>query len=207
MKLNKFSVSLGLLDYINPILYTITAITIIKNINMTSPYSTILIIGAIISIVFGFIIPTGKILVGLNIIKFRMPVILVLMVNIGLLLTGTMLIKHTIDLTLLFLLIILLSVACILYFIYDKNKKLNTIAVLIGAAGYLFIYTSLIIMSIIDGIILPIFLYAIAIILFVMLCGIGIKANLKNPITHWIIEISNVVCQLLVAIATVLLFK
>ena len=207
MKLNKFSVPLGLLDYINPILYTITAITIIKNINMTSPYSTILIIGAIISIVFGFIIPTGKVLVGLNIIKFRMPVILVLMVNIGLLLTGTMLIKHTLDLTLLFLLIIILSVACILYFIYDKNKKLNTIAVLIGAAGYLFIYTSLIIMSIIDGILLPIFLYAIAIILFVILCGIGIKANLKNPIIHWIIEISNVVCQLLVAIATVLLFK
>ena len=207
MKLNKFSVPLGLLDYINPILYTITAITIIKNINMTSPYSTILTIGAIMSIVFGFIIPTGKVLVGLNIIKFRMPVILVLMVNIGLLLTGTMLIKHTLDLTLLFLLIILLSVACILYFIYDKNKKLNTIAVLIGAAGYLFIYTSLIIMSIIDGIILPIFLYAIAIILFVMLCGIGIKANLKNPIIHWIIEISNVVCQLLVAISTVLLFK
>jgi len=207
MKLNKFSVPLGLLDYINPILYTITAITIIKNINMTSPYSTILIIGAIISIVFGFIIPTGKVLVGLNIIKFRMPVILVLMVNIGLLLTGTMLIKHTLDLTLLFLLIIILSVACILYFIYDKNKKLNTIAVLIGAAGYLFIYTSLIIMSIIDGILLPIFLYAIAIILFIILCGIGIKANLKNPIIHWIIEISNVVCQLLVAIATVLLFK
>ena len=31
-KLNKFSVPLGLLDYINPILYSITMITIIKNI-------------------------------------------------------------------------------------------------------------------------------------------------------------------------------
>lgn len=40
-----------------------------------------------------------------------------------------------------------------------------------------------------------------------MLCGIGIKVNLKNPKVHWVIEISNVVCQLLVAIGTVFLFK
>lgn len=31
-RLNKFSVPLGLLDYINPILYTITIMTIIKNL-------------------------------------------------------------------------------------------------------------------------------------------------------------------------------
>ena len=47
----------------------------------------------------------------------------------------------------------------------------------------------------------------IAILLFVMLCGIGIKADLKNPKVHWVIEISNVLCQLLVAIATLILFK
>lgn len=40
-----------------------------------------------------------------------------------------------------------------------------------------------------------------------MLCGIGIRADLKNPKVHWTIEISNVLCQLLVAVATVVLFS
>ena len=40
-----------------------------------------------------------------------------------------------------------------------------------------------------------------------MLRGIGIKANLKNPKVHWIIEISNVICQFLVAFGTIILFK
>ena len=40
-----------------------------------------------------------------------------------------------------------------------------------------------------------------------MLCGIGIKANLKNPKVHWVIEISNVICQGLVALGTFLLFS
>ena len=35
---------------------------------------------------------------------------------------------------------------------------------------------------------------------------IGIKADLKDPKVHWVIEISNVICQFLVAAATVTLF-
>jgi hypothetical protein len=66
---------------------------------------------------------------------------------------------------------------------------------------------SLITLSVKTGAVLPIVFYAVAILLFVMLCGIGIKADLKNPKVHWVIEISNVVCQLLVSIATVVLFK
>ena len=64
-KLNKFSVPLGLLDYINPIFYAITIFTIIKNIYplLQTPYNYILLIGAIISLLFGFIIPTGKVMV------------------------------------------------------------------------------------------------------------------------------------------------
>ena len=38
---NKFSVPLGLLDYINPIFYTITIITIMNNIKLESPYNII----------------------------------------------------------------------------------------------------------------------------------------------------------------------
>ena len=202
-RFNKFSVPLGLLDYINPILYSITIITIIKN----TPYNLILLIGAIISIFFGFIIPTGKVIVGLGIIKFRMPVSLVFCVNTGILLSGLMILRYVMNLELIPLLIIISIILILLVMLYIKSKKINTIAVLTGAFGYLLIYTSLITLSIKTQIILPIILYAFAIILFIMLCGIGIKANLKNPKVHWVIEISNVLCQLLVAIATLILWQ
>ena len=208
-KLNKFSVPLGLLDYGNPIFYTITMYFLITNMYkvIESPYNTIMLIGAIISIIFGLIIPTGKVLVGLNIIKFRMPVSLVFCVNTGIFITGLMLLKHVFDISLLLLLIIALISIVILGLIYLQSKKFNTIAVLIGAIGYLMLYISLITLSIRVDMIIPIILYGLAIIFFFMLCGIGIKADLKNPKIHWIIESCNVLCQMFVAIGTIILFK
>ena len=208
-RLNKFSVPLGLLDYVNPILYSITIITIIKKLYsiMDIPYNYILLIGAIISILFGFVIPTGKVIVGLGLIKFRMPVSLVLCVNTGILMSGLMLLKYVMNINIFLLLALFMTIIFILYIIYKKYKKMNTIAVLTGAFGYLSIYVSLITLSIRLGLFLPILLYSLAIILFVMLCGIGIKANLKDPKVHWIIETSNVLCQFLVAVGTLLVFK
>ena len=204
-KFNSSSVPLGLLDYINPIFYMITLITIINHIILENPYNVIMIIGAILSIVFGFIIPTGKVIVGLGIIKFKMPVSLVFLVNFGILLSGLMLLKYVMNLNLL-LIIILFSIILILFLIYIKHKKINTIAVLTGAFGYLLIYSSLITISIRTRNYIPTLLYIIAIFLFLMLCGIGIKANLKDPKVHWKIEVSNVICQGLVALGTILLF-
>ena len=206
-KFNKFSVPLGLLDYINPIFYTITILTIINSINLENPFKTIMIIGAILSIIFGFIIPTGKVLVGLNIIKFKMPVSLVFLVNLGILLSGLMLFKYAIINSCILLLFISLLIILLLFLIYLKSKKINTIAVLIGAFGYLLIYSSLITISIRTCTLLPSLFYFIAILLFIMLCGIGIKANLKDPKVHWKIEISNVICQGLVALGTIILFN
>jgi len=205
-KFNKFSVSLGLLDYINPIFYTITIIMIIKNMNLESPFNTIMIVGAILSILFGFIIPTGKVIVGIGIIKFKMPVSLVFLVNTGIFLSGLMLFKDVMNLKLVLLLIIGVTMLLLLTFIYMKSKKINTIAVLTGAFGYLLIYTSLIFLSIRKSNLSSIIFYAIAIILFVMLCGIGINENLKDPKIHWKIEILNVICQGLVVLGTIILF-
>ena len=207
-KFNKFSVPLGLLDYLNPCFYTITMITIINNIysQVESPYPIILLVGSILSIFFGFIIPTGKVIVGLGIIKFKMPISLVFLVNLGILLSGGVLLKYSMNLNSILLLVLYLIVLFSLFLIYQKSKKMNTIAVLIGAFGYLFTYISLINLSIKNNKILPIILFAVAILLFLLLCGIGIRANLKNPKVHWIIEISNVVCQLLVMIGTLSLF-
>ena len=91
--------------------------------------------------------------------------------------------------------------------IYFKSRKVNTIAVLTGAAGYIMLYASLITIAARQGSIPAIIMYAVAILLFVMLCGIGIKADLKNPKVHWVIEASNVVCQMLVAAATLVLMN
>ena len=208
-KFNSFSVPLGLLDYINPICYCITMVTIIKSTysDMGQPFSTILLIGAIISIVFGFIIPTGKVIVGLGIIKFRMPVSLVFCVNTGIFISGLMLLRYVMNISILWLSILVALIVTLLALTYLKSRKVNTIAVLTGAAGYVMLYTSLITLASRKGVISSIIMYAIAIMLFVMLCGIGIKADLKNPKVHWVIEASNVVCQALVAVSTLVLMQ
>ncbi|MBQ5535601.1 MAG: hypothetical protein IIU01_02480 [Oscillospiraceae bacterium] len=183
-------------------------ITIIKNIftAMGRPFNSLLLIGAVISIFFGLVIPTGKVLVGLGVIQFVMPVSLVFCVNAGILLSGLMLLRFVLQLKTGMFTLLTAAILAALMLLYRKSRKLNTVAVLTGAAGYLLIYASLIILSVQKGGALPVILYAAAILLFAMLCAIGIKANLKDPKIHWVIETSNVLCQLLVAIATVLLF-
>jgi hypothetical protein len=207
-KFDKFSVPLGLLDYGNPVFYTVTMVTILKNMYgvMDRPFNVILLIGAIISIFFGLVIPTGKVIVGLGLIEFKMPVSLVACVNTGILISGLMMLRHVLELSLPALLIILLLAAAALYLIYTKSKKFNTVAVMTGAIGYMLLYVSLIILSIEKDTFLPILFYVLAIFFFLMLCGIGIKADLKNPKVHWVIEVSNVMCQFLVAVGTVILF-
>ena len=206
-KFNTFSVPLGILDYVNPILYTITIVTILKNTysQMGMPYNIVLLIGAILSVCFGFIIPTGKVIVGLGLIQFVMPVSLVFCVNSGILLSGLMLLHYVFDICGVPLALLIACIAAVLALIYAKTQKFNTVAVLTGAFGYLLLYASLITLSVRQGVAAPIVLYALAILLFLMLCSIGIRANLKNPKVHWVIEISNVLCQLLVAVATVVL--
>ena len=207
-KFESFSVPLGLLDYGNPVFYTVTMVTILKNMYgvMDRPFNVILLIGAIISIFFGLVIPTGKVIVGLGLIEFKMPVSLVACVNTGILISGLMMLRHVLELSLPALLIILLLAAAALYLIYTKSKKFNTVAVMTGAIGYMLLYVSLIILSVEKDTFLPILFYVLAIFFFFMLCGIGIKADLKNPKVHWVIEVSNVMCQFLVAVGTVILF-
>lgn len=208
-RFNRFSVSLGLLDYVNPVFYTITIITIIKNIGplLGNPYSQIMITGAVLSILFGFIIPTGKVIVGLGILQFRMPVSLVFCVNTGILMSGLMLLKYVLHLKVFPVMVIFTAIAALLFLICRKSRKMNTVAVMVGAFGYILIYISLIILSLKKHYPLPALLYAAAIFLFVMLCGIGIRADLKDPKVHWKIEISNVICQGLVALGTIILFR
>ena len=111
---------------------------------MDRPFNTILLIGAIFSIFFGLVIPTGKVIVGLGLIEFRMPVSLVVCVNTGILVSGLMMLKHVLDLSLPVVAIILILTAGLLYKIYSKGKKFNTVAVMTGAVGYMMLYISVI---------------------------------------------------------------
>ena len=206
--IGKFSVALGLFDYINPILYGITVITIVINMFgvMSMPTFILFALGAVVSLIFGLSIPTVKLIVGLGKMQFKMPVNLVSFVNTGILLSGIALLSHVAALKPLVLALALVLSAVIIGYLWYKTGKFNTVAVLIGAVGYLMIYISMIMLSIRNGVIAPIVLYALAICLFVFLCLVGILANLKNAKVHWVIEISNVICQFSVALATVILF-
>lgn len=202
-----FSVALGLFDYINPIFYGVTVITILIKMFgvMSVPTYILFAVGAVISLIFGLSIPTVKLIVGLGKKQFKMPVNLVSFVNTGILLSGIALVSHAVGIKPLTLIIVLLCAAGIIGFLWYKTGKFNTVAVLIGAVGYLMIYASLITLSVRSGMILPVVLYVLAICLFVFLCLVGILSNLKNAKVHWVIEISNVVCQFSVAMATVIL--
>ena len=205
--IGNFSVALGLFDYINPIFYGVTVITImIKMFGVMSiPTYILFAVGAVISLIFGLSIPTVKLIIGLGKMQFKMPVNLVSFVNTGILLYGIALVSHVVGVKPLTLAVVLLCAAGIIGFLWYKTGKFNTVAVLIGAVGYLMIYASLITLSIRNGVIFPVILYALAICLFVFLCLVGILSNLKNAKVHWVIEISNVVCQFSVALATVIL--
>ena len=205
--IGKFSVALGLFDYINPILYGITAVTLMIRLwgRMNLPAWILFAAGAALSLVFGLSIPTVKLIVGLGKMPFRMPVNLVSFVNTGILLSGTALVSYVVGLRPPVLLLILLGAAAVIALLWKKTGRFNTAAVLIGAAGYLMIYASLITLAVRKGAWLPVVLCAFAICLFVFLCLVGILANLKNARVHWVIEISNVVCQASVALATLLL--
>ena len=202
-----FSVALGLFDYINPILYSITVFTIMGKMLgvMSTPTFVIFTLGAVISLIFGLSIPTVKLIVGLGKMQFKMPVNLVSYVNTGILLSGIALASHVIGLRPISFVFILLAFAAVIFFLWKKTGKFNTVAVLIGAVGYLMIYTSLITLSVRSGMTMPIILYAFAICLFVFLCLVGILSDLKNAKVHWAIEISNVVCQFSIVLATVIL--
>ncbi len=205
--IGNFSVALGLFDYINPIFYGITVITILVKLfgAMNTPTYIIFALGAVISLIFGLSIPTVKLIVGLGKMQFKMPVSLVSFVNTGILLSGIALVSHVVGIKPLTLIVVLLCASGIIGFLWYKTGKFNTVAVLIGAVGYLMIYASMITLSIRSDVILPVILYALAICLFAFLCFVGILSNLKNAKVHWVIEISNVICQCFVVLATVIL--
>ena len=203
-----FSVALGLLDYVNPVFYLVTVVTLVLNLKgvLELPMLIVYLMGALVSIIFGFTIPTVKVLVGLGKMKFQLPVNLVTYVNIGILTSGIVLLCHMLKLKFIVCFAIVLVSILALLIAYKKIEKFNSIAVLIGAIGYLFIYISLITFALRAGVTISIVFYAIAICLYLALVCIGVFGDVMNAKVHWVIESCNICCQGSVAIATVLMF-
>ena len=203
-----FSVALGLLDYVNPVFYLVTVVTLVLNLKgvLELPMLIVYLMGALVSIIFGFTIPTVKVLVGLGKMKFQLPVNLVTYVNIGILTSGIVLLGHMLKLKFIVCFAIVLVSILALLIAYKKIEKFNSIAVLIGAIGYLFIYISLITFALRAGVTISIVFYAIAICLYLALVCIGVFGDVMNAKVHWVIESCNICCQGSVAIATVLMF-
>jgi len=203
-----FSVALGLLDYVNPLVYLLINIIIAYNVKdkMSLLAFLIYIIGVTISLVFGFTIPTVKVLVGLKKFEFKLPVNFVTYVNGGIFISGSVLFLCLTKVSILIYLLIVLAMATLLLLIYKKSGKFNTVAVILGCFGYLFIYATNISIGVIQGNTLSIIFYCLAICFMLALAGIGAFANLMKAQIHWVLESTNIACQLCVLIATIILY-
>jgi len=211
-QLTTFSVLLGLTDYVNPIFYTFFFITMMKGLKEKSNPTmfNIFRVGAIISLVGGYFIPTGKVIVGLGLFDFVMPVPVVHLVNTGFLISGVTLFLMCRNKTYKDLPVvedILLAVAYVAAFVaICVFSKYNTAAVLTGVVGIVLIYVSMVIMSIRSHKVLPMILAILSFFLTFFLAGVGTKADLYSPAVHWVIELTNIVCQCSLFISAKLLF-
>lgn len=202
---NEFSVALGLFDYINPICYTIFTLIGIKHFRkiMKDGFFYVYLVGAVVSLVGGFFIPTIKTLVGLGIIEWGLPVSKVIIANTGFLISGPTLFIGTLkrnrrensD-------IMLMSSAGGLSLAF-----LNKFIVGFGALGMIMIYVTCAKLAIEKK--RP---YA-AITLIISLVGTLFEsvysnsgADLNSAAVHWVIEIGAVITHLMLVVSAYLLF-
>lgn len=210
---SSFSLLLGLTDFVNPIFYTLFFITILKKLKDTTNKNMYKIfkIGALISLIGGYIIPTGKVIVGLGLIDFVMPVPIVHIVNTGFLISGVTLFLICLNKTyknLINWIGLVLIIAYIAGFaLISIFSKYNTAAVITGVIGIFLIYISMIIMSKRKRKIISMILAIFSFIITIFLAGVGIKADLYSPTVHWIIELTNIICQCSLFLSAKLLFK
>lgn len=202
---NNFNLALGLFDYINPICYTIFTIIGFKHFKkiMKDGFFYTYLIGAIISLIGGFFIPTIKTLVGLGVIEWGLPVSKVIIANTGFLISGPALFVGTLksnrrensD-------IMLMSTTGGLGLAF-----LNKFIVGFGAFGMIMIYITCAKLALEKK--RP---YA-AITLIVSLLGTLFESvysnsgvNLNSSAVHWVIEIGAVITHIMLVVSAYLLF-
>lgn len=201
-----FSIALGLVDYINPLTFSINTFLIWNGLHaaMSMPQRVVYLIGLILALVIGIVIPTGKLLVGMGKMEFRLPFILFFLVNAGIMAIGATLLSMVASTKV--LIIVLVAIIAILAFLWISTKKFNSAVLFTGTFGYTMIYVSMAIMAVQAGKILPVVFFALACAIMYGLIIFSMKADLTNPKLHWPIEGLNIGCQILFAIGLLILF-
>jgi hypothetical protein len=201
--------ALGLLDYINPICYTaFTVIGFFYFRKMMKPgFYYVYFVGAVISLIGGFFIPTIKALIGLGIMDWNLPVSKVIIANTGFLISGPTLFIGTMK-------------ANRADSPKTKNVTLNSLGLLavdlaflnkfivgFGALGMILIYITTAKLAIERK-----RYYAVATIA-ISLCGTLFESfysnsgtDLNSPLVHWVIEIGAVITHLMLVLSAYLLF-
>ncbi len=201
--------ALGLLDYINPICYTtFTIIGFFYFRKIMKPvFFYIYFVGAIISLIGGFFIPTIKTLIGLGVLEWGLPVSKVIIANTGFLISGPTLFIGTLK-------------ANRLNTPDARNLKLNSLGVFaadlaflnkfivgFGALGMIMIYVTCAKLAIERK------RYYAACTLAVSLCGTLFEAfysnsgtDLNSPAVHLVIEVGAVITHLMLVLSAYLLF-
>lgn len=201
-----FSVALGIVDFVNPITYSINTFLIAGGLRtaMSTPQWTVFLCGIILSLFIGIVIPVCKLLVGLGKIEFRLPVGLFLACNLGIFLTGAALLsivaKTGVFITIISVLAVLIIFAGI------ASKKLNTSVMLMGLTGYTMIYVCMACYAIVNGAWISMALFALACLTMYGIIVFSMKADLSDPKNHWWIEGLNISCQIIFAIGLIILF-
>ena len=201
-----FSVALGLIDYLNPVCYSINTFLIFAGVKklMNPVQLWTYLIGIIISLILGLVIPTGKLLVGLGKIEFRLPFFMFFVVNAGIMLTGASLFSVPVKPAV--LIGALVAALAIILFMWYKTKRFNSAIMFTGTLGYTMIYAALIIFAVKAGLILPVILFALCWCIMIGIIVLSMKVDLTNPKWHWPIEGGNISCQIILMIGLLILF-
>jgi hypothetical protein len=201
--------ALGLLDYINPICYTIFTIIGFRYFRkiMRPVFFYIYFVGAIISLIGGFFIPTIKTLIGLGVLEWGLPVSKVIIANTGFLISGPILFIGTLK-------------PLRRKEPQNNNVTLNSFGLLavdlpflnkfivgFGALGMIMIYVTC------GKLAIERKRYYALITLIISLCGTLFESvysnsgtDLNSPAVHLVIEVGAVITHLMLVLSAYLLF-
>lgn len=207
--------ALGLLDYVNPICYTIFTIIGFKYFRkmMKPVFYWIYFVGAVTSLVGGFFIPTIKTLIGLGVMEWGLPVSKVIIANTGFLISGPTLFIGTLkrnrvetpesnDVTL-----NCAGIFAVVAFLAADLAFLNNFIVGFGLIGMVMIYATCAKLAIerkryyvIPGLVLAL------LAIFFEQWWANNGNDLNSPFVHWVIEGVAVSMNFLLVLSAYLLF-
>ena len=202
-----FSVALGLVDFINPLTYSINTILIAKGLKaaMNSGQWTAFLCSICLSLFIGLVIPACKLLVGLGKIEFQLPYGLFFACNLGIFVTGVTLLslvaKKGIFIAVTAVLALLITAAGV------ASKKFNTSVMLLGLFGYTMIYVCMAIYAVSAGKWFSFAAFVLACAIMYGIIGFSMKADLTKPKNHWWIEGLNISCQIIFALGLLVLVR